>query len=170
MFNWLAGEGASLKHHIPGSTNYITDLKDRLSSGSDNKPRSESDEGDNSSSAKRPFPLNPTFVSSPILSEDLRNEIYKRVVKQKKSVRAVSVELQVDMRRIGAAVRLVELEKRMEKEVRYFCFCSSLVTSVLRLSRIWSRVLRPFSREPWVMSKLPISLEDPGNSQLGGGY
>ncbi|CRG87658.1 hypothetical protein PISL3812_04678 [Talaromyces islandicus] len=117
MFNWLVGEGASLKHHIPGSTNYVTDLKERLNPrGGSDKPRSSPDDVDNSASSKRPFPLNPTFVSSPILSEDLRNEIYKRVVKQKKSVRTVSVELQVDMRRIGATVRLVELEKRMEKE------------------------------------------------------
>lgn len=121
MFNWLLGEGASLKHHIPGETNYVTDLKDRMNPrGPSNKPRSDGDADDNSASSKRPFPLNPTFVSSPILSEDLRNEIYRRVVKQGKSVRAVSVELQVDMRRIGATVRLVELEKRMEKEVCLF--------------------------------------------------
>lgn len=123
MFNWLAGEGASLKHHIPGNTNYVTDLKDRLNPrGGSDKSRSNPDDGDNSASSKRPFPLNANFVSSPILGEELRNEIYKRVVKEKKSVRTVSVELQVDMRRIGATVRLVELEKRMEKEVCVFFF------------------------------------------------
>ncbi|KAK2761135.1 hypothetical protein FQN54_001655 [Arachnomyces sp. PD_36] len=64
----------------------------------------------------RPFPLNPSFVSQSVLSEELRNEIYERVVWQGKSVRAVSVELGVEMRRVGAVVRLVELERRMVKE------------------------------------------------------
>ena len=69
---------------------------------------------------KSPFPLNPQFVSEPILSEQLSNEIYRRVVEQKKSVRSVSVEMRVDMRRVGAVVRLKQLEKRMKNEVCYF--------------------------------------------------
>lgn len=52
-----------------------------------------------------------------MLSEELRNEIHNRVVEQGKSVRAVSVELGVDMRRVAAVVRLVELEKKWVKEV-----------------------------------------------------
>lgn len=36
---------------------------------------------------------------------------------EKKSVRTVSVELGVEMRRVGAVVRLVELERRMKEEV-----------------------------------------------------
>lgn len=60
-----------------------------------------------------------------MLSEELRNEIHNRVVGQKKSVRAVSVELGVDMRRVAAVVRLVELERGWVKEVcsRSFSFC-----------------------------------------------
>lgn len=71
---------------------------------------------EDSHAQKTPFPLNPQFVSEPILSEELSNEIYKRVVEQKKSVRSVSVEMRVDMRRVGAVVRLKELEKRMKNE------------------------------------------------------
>ncbi|KAJ9218392.1 hypothetical protein DTO166G4_258 [Paecilomyces variotii] len=129
MFEWLNTEGAALKHHIPGTTNYLTDIKDRKAK-SQEKPSEQSADGSASaegaasgasapeerSRAPRPFPLNPSFVSEPILSEELRNEIYQRVVVQKRSVRAVSVELGVDMRRVGAVVRLVELEKRWKRE------------------------------------------------------
>ena len=65
----------------------------------------------------RPFPLNKNFVSQSILSEDLRNEIWTRVQEQGKSVRQVSMEMGVDMRRVAAVVRLVEVEKRMIAEV-----------------------------------------------------
>ncbi|KAE8367770.1 eukaryotic mitochondrial regulator protein-domain-containing protein [Aspergillus caelatus] len=101
MFTWLNGEGAALKNYVPGSTNYLTQIKER-----DEQPTGRT----------RPFPLNQNFVSESILSEELRNEIYDRVVNQKKSVRAVSVDLGVDMRRVGAVVRLVELEKRQKQQ------------------------------------------------------
>ena len=65
----------------------------------------------------RPFPLNRNFVSQSILSEDLRNEIWERVQLGKKSVRQVSMEMGVDMRRVAAVVRLVEVERRMKAEV-----------------------------------------------------
>lgn len=105
MFEWLNGPGAALKYHIPGSTNYLTDLKLR-SSGDDTE----------TSRSPKPFPLNPHFVSEKILSEDLRNEIYERVAVRKKTVREVSVEMGVDMRRVAAVVRLVEMEKRWRNE------------------------------------------------------
>jgi hypothetical protein len=65
----------------------------------------------------RPFPLNKNFVSQSILSEDLRNEIWERVQRQGKSVRQVSMEMGVDMRRVAAVVRLIEVERRMKAEV-----------------------------------------------------
>ena len=73
----------------------------------------------------RPFPLNRNFVSQSILSEDLRNEIWDKVRQQGKSVREVSVEMGVDMRRVAAVVRLVEVERRMKAEVsihKHFSF------------------------------------------------
>ena len=100
MFEWLSTEGAALKHHIPGETNYLSQLKGR-------------DDGD----LPRPFPNNPNYISESILSEDLRNEVYVRVVEQKKSLRAVSVQLGIDMKRIAAVVRLVELERRQRAQV-----------------------------------------------------
>ncbi|KAL1991732.1 hypothetical protein VTN49DRAFT_5040 [Thermomyces lanuginosus] len=113
MFEWLNGEGAALKQHIPGRTNYLTDLKNR------NRASSAGEDGDSSAGGNvegkggnRPFPLNPYFVSEPILSEELRNAIYEKVVVQKQDVRTVSAQMHVDMRRVAAVVRLVELEKR----------------------------------------------------------
>ena len=100
MFAWINGEGAQLKQHTPGRTNYITRLK--------------------GNAGNRPFPLNPNFDSEPILSEELRNEIHRRVVDKKQSVRAVSVDLGVDMRRVAAVVRLVVLEKRWKQQVCMF--------------------------------------------------
>ncbi|KAJ5199037.1 Ribosomal protein S35 mitochondrial [Penicillium cf. griseofulvum] len=98
MFEWLNNEGSVFKHHIPGEPNYITRLK-----------------GDGGEKT-RPFPDNRNFFSEPILSEELRNEVYNRVVEQKKSVRVVSVDLGIDMKRIAAVVRLVELEKRQRTQ------------------------------------------------------
>lgn len=130
MFDWLNGPGAELKHHIPGSTNYVTQLRNRRGGGDNSESSGRRDNADSEGDfgLKSPFPLNPQFVSEPILSEELSNEIYKRVVEQKKSVRSVSVEMRVDMRRVGAVVRLKELEKRMKNEVCYFLI-AILVTS-----------------------------------------
>jgi hypothetical protein len=74
----------------------------------------------------RPFPHNQHFVSQSILSEELQQEIWRRVQIEKKSVRQVSVEMHVDMRRVAAVVRLIEVENRMVAEV---CFCRSVFLS-----------------------------------------
>jgi hypothetical protein len=109
MFEWLSTTGAGLKNHVPGETNYLSRLKQ---GGHDD--------------SNRPFPNNPNFISESILSEDLREEIYKRVVTQKQSLRALSVELGIDMKRIAAVVRLVELEKRQRSQVRISFFSCPL--------------------------------------------
>lgn len=103
MFEWLNTEGVSYKHHVPGQTNYLVKRRDY-----DGPP------------SNRPFPNNWNFVSESVLSEELRNEVYAQVVEQKKSVRAVSVQFGIDMRRIAAVVRLVELERRQRAQVRLF--------------------------------------------------
>jgi hypothetical protein len=64
-----------------------------------------------------PFPLNRTFISQPVLSGELREEIWLRVMKDGKTVREVSAELGVEMRRVGAVVRLKEVEKEWERLV-----------------------------------------------------
>jgi len=64
-----------------------------------------------------PFRLNRSFVSQAVLSEELREEVWKRIMKDSKSVREVSAELGVEMSRVGAVVRLKEVEKEWERIV-----------------------------------------------------
>lgn len=135
MFEWLDGEGAVFKHHLPGQTNYVTSLKQRDSEGPE---------------SARPFPNNQSFFSEPILSEELRNEVYNRIIEQKKSARVVSTELGIDMKRIAAVVRLVELEKRQRAQVRS-PFCP------FRLLSFWT-LLQPSTH--MMSHKKSISLED----------
>lgn len=76
----------------------------------------------------RPFPLNPAFLSQPVLSDDMREEIWKRIMQDGKSVREVSAELAVEMSRVGAVVRLKEIEKEWLRIVSYIisdCFFST---------------------------------------------
>lgn len=65
-----------------------------------------------------PFPLNRNFSSQSVLSEELREEIWARVVLGRKSVKVVSAELGVDMNRVGAVVRLKTVEKEWMRKVR----------------------------------------------------
>lgn len=58
-----------------------------------------------------PFPLNPNFVSQPVLSDKYRKKIWEEIMLNGKSVREVSAELGVEMSRVGAVVRLIEVEK-----------------------------------------------------------
>ena len=64
-----------------------------------------------------PFPLNRQFRSQPVLSEDIKDEIYKRVAEDGMSVRLVGAEMGVDMRRVGAVVRLKTVEKQWIDQV-----------------------------------------------------
>ncbi|KAI5290018.1 hypothetical protein KEM54_002663 [Ascosphaera aggregata] len=122
---WLAGPGQAFKHPSPLGTNYVTAYNNdgtpfrpgpssyEQSEGNDaNSVKKQDDERSLQGQSLRPFPLNPAFVSQPILSEALRNELYKKVVVEGRSVRAVSVMYGVDIRRVAAVVRLCELEQR----------------------------------------------------------
>lgn len=66
----------------------------------------------------RPFPQNAFFQSQSVLSEELRDEIYKRVTERGMTVRQVSQDLGVDMARVGAVVRLKRVEAKWVAEVR----------------------------------------------------
>lgn len=102
-----------------------------------------------------PFPLNPHFVSESILSEALRLELWKRVMVEKKSVRQVSVELGVEMRRVGAVVRLVEVEKRMRSKVRGHCSCGiSFLSSMMNNQ---NRLVFQTSKHGELNNKLQLS-------------
>lgn len=66
-----------------------------------------------------PFPLNKRFISQPVLSDEFREMIYSQIMVEGKSVRDVSVEFNVDMRRVGAVVRLKEVEKQWQASVSF---------------------------------------------------
>ena len=65
-----------------------------------------------------PFPMNRQFRSQAVLSEELKDAIWKRVMDDGKSVRDVSAVLGVEMRRVAAVVRLKAVEREWEKQVR----------------------------------------------------
>ena len=65
-----------------------------------------------------PFPMNRQFRSQRVLSEELKDSIYERIMENGSSVRNVSAVLGVEMNRVAAVVRLKAVEKQWEKEVR----------------------------------------------------
>lgn len=70
----------------------------------------------------RPFPLNEYFRSQPVLSEELREAIYQRVKKDGATVSLASVEFGVSNERVGAVVRLKQMEKEWVAQVCLFPF------------------------------------------------
>ncbi|KAI9653155.1 MAG: hypothetical protein M1821_007695 [Bathelium mastoideum] len=64
----------------------------------------------------RPYPQNTQFMSQPVLSVELRDEIFRRVKEEGLDVRTVSVQLGVAIERVGAVVRLKALEEEWKKQ------------------------------------------------------
>ncbi|KAF4965702.1 hypothetical protein FZEAL_10735 [Fusarium zealandicum] len=60
----------------------------------------------------QPFPLNPLFRSQPVLDDTTRELIYEKVTRRGDSLKAVSAEMHIDVRRVAAVVRLKEVEKQ----------------------------------------------------------
>lgn len=65
----------------------------------------------------RPFPLNENFRSERVLSEELREEVYAKVVGAGVDISTVSAAFGIDLRRVAAVVRLKTIEKSWEAEV-----------------------------------------------------
>ncbi|KAI0434795.1 eukaryotic mitochondrial regulator protein-domain-containing protein [Xylaria sp. FL1042] len=59
----------------------------------------------------RPFPINPHFKSTRVLDERARELIWEKVMREGETIKAVSAEYGVDIRRVAAIVRLKEIEK-----------------------------------------------------------
>lgn len=140
MFRWLNGPGAVFENSLPGSTNYLsaydangrlirTSNKQRLvRDGSENamvgaaRPEGVDEGKMNYASGEPipretaedmvPFPMNKQFKSQSVLSEDLKEDIWRKVSLQGRTVRAVSAEMGVEMSRVGAVVRLLSVEKK----------------------------------------------------------
>lgn len=70
-----------------------------------------------SSQNLRPFPHNSAFQSQPVLSEELREMIYLKVVRDQLTVRTVSTLMGVSMERVGAVVRMKQMERDWVKDV-----------------------------------------------------
>jgi len=112
---WMRGPGLNFKKPLYNEMNYIAsyDRKTWQRLGTDKDK------------LNIPFPLNHAFRSHPVLSEELKEEIYSRVMEGGGSVRAVSAGLGVSLERVAAVVRLKAVEKEWIKEVGGrlpFCF------------------------------------------------
>jgi hypothetical protein len=125
MFNWLNGPGAALKEPMEGSANYLGayDSKGMLkrarnARGETIPPASGSD--------LKPFPRSDSFVSQPVTSEALREAVWEKIMKHGLSVKEVSIELGVEMSRVGAIVRLKEVEKEWQRQVSFIISLYSL--------------------------------------------
>ncbi|KAL9086067.1 MAG: hypothetical protein Q9165_007279 [Trypethelium subeluteriae] len=84
--------------------------QDQESRGDENKVPTESMED------LRPFPQNAQFMSQPVLSVELRDEIFRRVKGEGLDVRTVSAQLGVAIERVGAVVRLKTVEEEWIKQ------------------------------------------------------
>ncbi|KAK6336266.1 hypothetical protein TWF696_001827 [Orbilia brochopaga] len=67
-----------------------------------------------------PFPTNPSFEVHPVISTEFREQIYSRI-KMGRSVRRVSAELNCELERVAAVVRLKEIERMWEDQNRPLC-------------------------------------------------
>lgn len=65
----------------------------------------------------QPFPNNPLFRSQTVLDESTRELIWEKVIQRGDSLKAVSAEMGVDVRRVAAVVRLKEVEKKWVQDV-----------------------------------------------------
>lgn len=119
FYQWLKKRGKYLERHKPGETNYLGKSWD--------------------DSLGIPFPSNKYFRSQPVLSEQSRELIHKRVSIDDDPIKVVSADLGVDHRRVAAVVRMKEIEKDWERMV---CFPAS-PNFFLSLYRI-SCLLTPF--------------------------
>lgn len=146
MFRWLNGPGSAFRDPLPGSTNYLNAYDpsgNLLRARTRTAPRPNNPEGatdaepeagmarsvlDQNIAGGRPipketgedlmpFPMNRQFRAQPVLSEELRDEIYRMISQEGKSVRIVSEKLEVDMQRVGAVYRLKTIENQWVQEV-----------------------------------------------------
>lgn len=147
LFTWLASTGANFYEPAERSTNYLSaytaegvlrrsnkpSRDDKEKDGKDDKD-AESGAGEKKRIPKeavrdlRPFPQNQQFQSQAVLSEAIRETIWESIMLEGKSVRDVSSDMSVEMSRVGAVVRLMEIEKEWKRIVRHFPSFSPLTS------------------------------------------
>lgn len=70
-----------------------------------------------------PFPQNEHFKAEPITSQAQRQEVWKMIVVDGLSVKETSARLGIEMSRVGAIVRLQEIERAWMNQVSiHKCF------------------------------------------------
>jgi hypothetical protein len=135
MWIWLTTQGKNFRDPLPGSTNYLGaynangELK-RLSDGATKGDRDGSSGGTSIKGNKpllreqasdlMPFPQNRAFRSERVVNEAMREDMWEKVMKDGQSVKTVSAQLGVEMSRVGAIVRLKEIEKDWVRRVSFF--------------------------------------------------
>ncbi|KAI1870769.1 uncharacterized protein JN550_004915 [Neoarthrinium moseri] len=103
FWKWLSGPGnAYRKAPAESKTLYL---------GKNRNPFRPEGKDEGAIGSKVPFPLNPNFRSTPILSNQSRELIWNKVMRKGETIKAVSAELGVDITRVAAVVRLKEVEK-----------------------------------------------------------
>lgn len=149
MYQWLSNQGQVFYEPLPNSTNYLSAYNQfgqlrRLEESQAFKDEEKQKAKEKATREGRehvepkgeaealpaetardlmPFPNNNKFRSQPVLSDELREEVWERVMRLGRSVRQVSAELGIDMARVGAVVRLKEIEKEWERIVSLaLCF------------------------------------------------
>lgn len=105
----------------------------------------------------RPFPMNRFFRSQPVLSEDLREAIYQRVKRDGATVPLASVEFGVSNERVGAVVRLKQMEKDWISQV---CPCQFLAHVLLHDETLYN--IRLVFKTSHMVTKLNYALSDHG--------
>ena len=101
-----------------------------------------------------PFPDNPLFKSQPVLSDFMKNLIFEKITHRGQSLKAVSAEMSVDVRRVAAVVRMKEVEAQWKNEVGlvwYYpilCLFFGRFFSAMMISNNSRLVLKTF---PWLL-------------------
>ena len=166
MYDWLRNQGANFETPLPNSTNYLGAYNNqgvlrRLNATSSEKDGPENSNKETSGRTKSkqpgpqadvkqaipsetrndlmPFPLNKYFRSQPVVDEPMREDIWTRIMKDGQSVRTVSAELGVEMSRVGAIVRLKEVEKEWIRKV------SSNPTNILPHQKYYDETTKSIS-------------------------
>lgn len=99
----------------------------------------------------RPYPLNHDFRSQPVLSEALREEIYKKIVDEKVDLSTVSALYGVDMRRVAAVVRLKTIERNWVSEVCHAAVSCSPIACTYMMRRTKKKKIRlVFMTPTWI--------------------
>lgn len=109
FWHWLSKGGLKFKKHSGEGPQYV------------------------SRQAGRVFPQNEHFYSRPVLADSARELIWKKVIKQGETIKAVSAELGVDINRVAAVVRLKEVERDWEAKVRLL----ACITPPLHLGNLY---------------------------------